>query len=123
MLLGVLLFAIDRLSDVGTDAATRLERNNAATAAATGAGLIEPARQDTQVGVFEHWVDEGNRVLRRPFEGLVPSDADAWTRELVPAFLALLLYGVGLSKVATSLNGRARRARARRHLGPPPTWQ
>lgn len=123
MLLGVLLFAIDRLSDVGTDAATRLEQNNAATAAATGGGLAEPARQDTQVGLLEHWIDEGNRVLRRPFEGVVPADADAWTRELVPAFLALLLYGVGLSKLAASLNGRARRARARRHLGPPPTWQ
>lgn len=127
VLLGVLLFTIDQLHGVSQDAQARLDADvpaywpgsSEARQAASAAIYAEP-EQGPPPSRFEQAVTEANDVLRAPFLGIVPPSADAWTRELVPAFLALLLYGVGL----TSLSGLlSRRPKRQEHFAPPPHWQ
>lgn len=124
MLLGVLLFTIDQLHGVSKDAQARLAADAPAywpgTAEADRAALAADSEQGPPPGRFERAVTDANDVLLTPFDGVVPPTADAWTRKLVPAFLGLLLYGVGLSALANALARRPRRAEP---FAPPPHWQ
>jgi hypothetical protein len=51
-------------------------------------------------------IDDANDVLLSPFGGLVDSD-DVWVRRLVPATLALLVYGLGLTLLANFMPRRS----------------
>ncbi len=99
MLLGVLLFALDQMHGVSNDAQARVSQSVSYSAATAPPAEEPPTR-------FERVVTDANEILRAPFEGAVPRSADAWTRELVPAFLALLVWGVGLSAVANAVSRR-----------------
>lgn len=96
MLLGVLLFALDQMHGVTGDVQARVSES---------VGAAAPAAQEPPTR-FETLVADANKILRAPFEGVVPRSADPWTRELVPAFLALLVWGVGLSAVAGAVSRR-----------------
>lgn len=126
VLLGVLFFTIDQLHGVSEDAQARLGADVPAawpgTAEAERAAALTAATDGTAPppGRLERVVADANDVLLMPFHGVVPPTADVWTRELVPAFLALLLYGVGLSALAKLL---ARRPRRPEQFAPPPHWQ
>lgn len=103
VLLGVLLFALDEMHGVTAEQ----------TARATGqASFVSagPAQRPAEPSRFERIVTESNEILRAPFVGAVPPEADEWTRELVPALLALLVWGVGLAWVAGAVS-RPRRQR------------
>lgn len=127
VLLGVLLFTIDQLHGASKDARARLGADvpaywpgsAEAQRAATASTVADPDQAPPQ-SRFEHIVTEANDILLAPFDGVVPATADVWTRELVPAFLALLLYGVGLNALANLL---ARRPRQPQAYAPPPHWQ
>lgn len=97
MLLGVLIFALDTMHGITDEAAARVNDSVGYTAATAPPVAEAPNR-------FEIVVAEANGILRAPFEGVVPPDANAWTRELVPALLALLVWGVGLSWVAGAVS-------------------
>lgn len=105
VLLGVLLFALDTMHGVTDETRARMDDavGYVPTAATTPAAEKPPNR-------FERIVTDANEILRGPFQGAVPESADAWTRELVPAFLALLVWGVGLSAIANAVS-RPRRQR------------
>jgi hypothetical protein len=110
VVLGVLLFAVDRLEEASVDARSSLQG-----APATWPGSTETGRSDTpgaavpdEPSRVEQLIADANDVLRAPFVGLVPPTAGVWIRELVPALLALLLWGVGLSKVGALLSRAAR---------------
>ncbi|MGK2939857.1 MAG: hypothetical protein ACSLFR_18965 [Solirubrobacteraceae bacterium] len=105
VLLGVLLFALDTMHGVTNE--TRARMDDAIAYVPTAAGT--PAAEDPP-SRFETIVTDANEILRGPFQSAVPESADAWTRELVPAFLALLVWGVGLSAVAKAVS-RPRRQR------------
>src|SRR5215207_10123721 len=61
----------------------------------------EAARERVN-GKFREGVDDINDVLLGPFTKLVDSN-DRWVSHGVPAFLALLLYGLGLGTLANML--------------------
>lgn len=105
VLLGVLLFALDQMHGVTNETRARVDEavGYVPATATTPAAAEQPNR-------FERIVADANEILRGPFEGAVPESADVWTRELVPAFLALLVWGVGLSAVANAVS-RPRRQR------------
>lgn len=127
VLLGVLLFTIDQLHGVSRDAQARLDAGvpaywpgSAEAKRAEQAAVHAEGGQGPPPSRFEQIVTEANAVLRAPFAGVVPPSADVWTRELVPALLSLLLYGVGLTALANLLARRPRRTEA---YAPPPRWQ
>jgi hypothetical protein len=54
----------------------------------------ERVREKLHSGPRE-FIDDVNDVLLSPFAGVVDSAKSKWVRRLVPALLALLVYGVG----------------------------
>lgn len=61
-------------------------------------------KQHTKVREF---IDDVNDVLLSPFAGLVDSSKSKWVRRLIPALLALLVYGFGGGFLSRFAAGRA----------------
>lgn len=127
MLLGVLLFTIDQLHGVSQQAQARLDDDvpaywpgSAEARRAASAEIYAESENGPPPSRFEMLVTDANEVLRGPFENVVPPTADVWTRELVPAFLAILLWGVGLTTLSNII-GRVRQRQPQ--YAPPPNWQ
>jgi hypothetical protein len=59
-------------------------------------------QREREHGVAREAVDDANDVLLAPFAGVTGSK-DVWVRHGVPAVLALLAYGLGLSILANWL--------------------
>jgi hypothetical protein len=65
----------------------------------------ERAREKLHSGSRE-FIDDVNDVLLSPFAGLVASSSSKWVRRLIPALLALLVYGFGGGYLARFASGR-----------------
>ena len=66
----------------------------------------ERAREDAHSKPRE-FVDDVNDVLLSPFAGLTDSSGSKWVRRSIPALIALLVYGFGVSFLARYARGRA----------------
>ena len=102
VLLGFALFAIDQV-----DSASRTQRDRIA-----GVRRADPDRRQEQArerrhGAVREAIDDVNDVLLRPFAELTDA-RNPWVHRLVPLGLALLVYGLGLSMLATLVRGRLR---------------
>jgi hypothetical protein len=53
------------------------------------------------------FIDDVNDILLAPFAGIVHSSPSKWTRRLVPALIALLVYGFGLGYLSRFAGARA----------------
>lgn len=51
-------------------------------------------------------VDDVNDVLLKPFAAIAADSDSKWTRRLIPAVLALIVYGFGLGLLARVAAGR-----------------
>ncbi|MGH3992058.1 MAG: hypothetical protein ACRDSN_06280 [Pseudonocardiaceae bacterium] len=68
---------------------------------------VERAREARHTGIREA-IDDANDILVTPFTGLINS-SNVWVERMVPAGLALLLYGFGGMLLANAVPKRRRR--------------
>ncbi|MBJ7331731.1 MAG: hypothetical protein JHC95_17685 [Solirubrobacteraceae bacterium] len=106
VLLGVLFFVIDQMYAASGEARAAIDDGSASSVVSGAASTPEAAEEP---GTIERYVEKANDVLRKPFAGIVPPDADPWSRQLIPAVLALLVYGVGLGSLANAISPKRRR--------------
>jgi hypothetical protein len=106
VLIGFAMFAADE-----ADRGSR-EQQSTITGRAEGSlpGTATERERERAHGAARELVDDANDVLLAPFDGIVDSD-DAWVNRLLPAALALLCWGFGLSLLANSLPGGTTRQR------------
>lgn len=106
VLLGFAFFAVDEM-DKGSKTQQTAVSDGTTTSAASEVVAIAPAPEEENArekhtSAAREAVDDVNDVLLAPFVDLIDSD-DAWVTHGVPALLAVLLYGVGLSFLANLL--------------------
>jgi hypothetical protein len=99
------LFALDETREASQRSVERLEGLRA-TRSADPTPTEERARERAHSAPRE-LIDDANDMLVAPFAGVVGADAGKWTRRGVPALIALVVYGFGLSFLARFGHGRA----------------
>jgi hypothetical protein len=97
--LGFVLFAVDE-ANKGSQTQQQKLRNALEHAPAPGAAA-ERDRERSH-GQLREYIDDANDLLLSPFTGVVTS-RNLWVQHVIPALLALLAYGVGLSLLANFL--------------------
>jgi len=95
VVLGFAMFAVDQSS-----AASQRQEDKVQDITPTAAPAVQPAHTG-----LRRTIDNVDQALLSPF-GTVGGDS-AWLRHGVPAFLAFLLYGVGLGYLARWIDLRA----------------
>jgi len=100
VIIGFVAFAYDQVYVVSEHA--RQEISSSDRVDPTPAG--EQVREHRHTAVRE-LIDDANDALLKPFAG-VESDTQPWLNHLVPALLALLVYGFGLGYLASFARGR-----------------
>lgn len=96
--LSFVLFAIEEAGDASkrtTDAIAGLDAARSADPSPTQERAREAAHSDVR-----EVIDDVDDVLVAPFAWIVSGSGNAWVRRGVPALLALLVYGIGLSFLA-----------------------
>lgn len=109
------LFALGQ-TRAASDATQAAIAAGAATAQVQPSPTQERARERQHTAARET-IDDANDVLTAPFAGLVAGFRSGWARRGVSAFLAILLWGVGIGYLARFSAGRARRLRPPHHEG------
>jgi hypothetical protein len=99
------LFAIDETRTASRRSAEAVA-GRAAARVADPSPTQERARERAH-GTARELVDDVNDVLVAPFAGVVPDGSDRWARRGVPALIALVVYGFGLSFLARFARGVA----------------
>ncbi len=59
-------------------------------------------RREREQGPLREAVDDANDLLLAPFSGLTGS-SEIWVQRIMPAAIALLVYGLGLALLANAL--------------------
>ena len=93
------------------------DATSAAIAAGTAAAQVAPSHTQEQAREAAHTaareaIDDANDVLTAPFANLVSNFESGWAKRGVSAFLAFLLWCVGIAFLARYSAGRAK---IRRH--------
>ena len=104
VLLSFALFAIDETRDASEKSAAGIAGLDA-TRASDPSARQERARERAHSRAREA-VDDADDVLVAPFAGLVSGSESSWARRGVPALIALVVYGFGLSFLARYAKGR-----------------
>lgn len=104
VVLGFGLFAIDEARSASKSTAEEVAGKRASRSA-DPTPAQERDREQAHGDVRE-LIDDANDVLLSPFAGIVGDDADKWARRLIPALIALLVYGFGLGFLARLATGR-----------------
>jgi len=105
--LSFLFFAVDQTragsaAQVNTvDASKQKVSSDAAIDVPSPEPSVERVREARHTGIREG-IDDADDVLLAPFTGLVDS-RNVWVERMVPAVLALLLYGLGGMILANAL--------------------
>ena len=98
VVLGWGLFALDETRAASELSAVESSGRDAARAADPSPDE-ERAREQAH-GKAREAIDDANDVLLAPFASLSDNSDSKWVRRTVPAFIALLVYGLGLSFLA-----------------------
>lgn len=112
--LSLVLFVIDQ-SSASSENQVRAVQNQAALQEPSDINRPNPkpaaerVREQVHSGTREK-IDDANDVLLTPFSGVVGSGS-VWAARLVPAALALLLYGLGGLVLANYFTGGPRETR------------
>ena len=99
--IGFTLFALE---DIGR-ASEQSEHRVAGFTAANPSPAGERERERRH-GQPREAIDDANDVLLAPFASIADDSSSKWARRTVPALLALLVYGLGLSFLARFAAGR-----------------
>ena len=98
MVLGWGMFAYDETRAASEFSATESSGRVAARTADPSPDQ-ERAREMAHSDIRE-LIDDANDVLLSPFASIADDSDSKWVRRTVPAFIALLVYGVGLAFLA-----------------------
>jgi hypothetical protein len=98
---GWLWFAVNQSDAASKDSAEQIAGQQALSTPDPSPDQ-ERARQKVNTKIHEV-VDDANDVLLRPFAPITADSGSKWVRRSVPALLALLVYGFGLSMLARYL--------------------
>jgi hypothetical protein len=71
------------------------------------AGQAQPAPKAKRHGVVRRAIDDVDRRLVDPFNGLAAGSSNDWVKRGIPTLFALLVYGFGLSFIARYAGARA----------------
>ncbi len=104
VLVSFALFALDETREASARSAAEVAGREAARRPVPTAGQ-ERAREQAH-GAVREAIDDANDVLLAPFAFAEPSGGP-WARRGVPALVALVVYGAGLSFLARFGHGRA----------------
>jgi hypothetical protein len=99
------LFAIDETRNASNESVAAIAGMEATSTADPSANQ-ERAREKAHNKVHET-IDDADDVLVKPFASIADGSSSSWVRRGVPTFLALLVYGFGLSFLARFTRGRA----------------
>lgn len=105
VLVSFALFAIDETRDASAQSAAAVAGLDA-TSASDPSPRQERARERAHSSARET-IDDADDILVAPFAGIVDGSGSSWVRRGVPTFLAVLIYGFGLSFLARYARGRA----------------
>jgi hypothetical protein len=105
VLLSFALFAVDETRDASAKSAAAVAGLEA-TRASDPSPRQERARERAHSRTREA-VDDADDVLLTPFSPVVSSSESSWVRRGVPALIALVIYGFGVSFLARYARGRA----------------
>jgi hypothetical protein len=100
VIIGFVAFAYDQIWVVSDQA----QKQIANTALADPSPAAERAREREHTTARE-LIDDANDVLLKPFAGIATT-TEPWLSRLIPALLALLVYGFGLGYLASFARGR-----------------
>lgn len=104
------LFAIDETRSASAESRAAIADQERGSKDPEAAAALERAR-DRRHSRARQEIDRANRMLTRPFNGLVETSGSSWTRRGVPAALALLLFGAGFAFLARFSKGSSRQRR------------
>jgi hypothetical protein len=99
------LFALDETRDAAKESAAAVAGLEA-TRSADPSPREERARERAHSATRER-IDDADDILVAPFAPIVNGSNSSWVQRGVPTFLALLVYGFGLSFLARYARGRA----------------
>ena len=105
VLLSFALFAVDETRDASEKSAASVAGLEA-TRASDPSPRQERARERAHSRTREA-IDDADDILLAPFAPVVSSSESSWVRRGVPALIALIIYGLGLSFLARYTRGRA----------------
>jgi hypothetical protein len=105
VVLSFALFAVDETRDAAKESAAAVAGLEA-TSSSDPSASEERARERAH-GSAREAIDDANDILASPFAFVVDGSGSSWVRRGVPALLALLVYGLGLSFLARYARGRA----------------
>lgn len=99
LVLSFVMFVTDQ-SDAGTahEVATLNQESDSGTAQQPAAPAPKPVEK--QHGQPRKAIDDADKQLLKPFDGVVGSSTNKWARKGVPTLLALLVFGFGLNLLA-----------------------
>jgi hypothetical protein len=100
VVLSFTMFARDQMAGASVHQQTELSSPNSAASAPT-----TPSKPEAQPGRF---INHAAKTLTSPFDAIVRS-SNAWVQHGLPAFVALLVYGLGLGYLARYSSGLSRR--------------
>ena len=100
LVLSFVMFVTDQ-SDAGTahEVATLQTENDSPTSPAP-AQAPPPTAPAKQHGQPRKAIDDADKELLKPFNGIVDSSTSKWVKKGVPTLLALLVFGFGLNLLA-----------------------
>lgn len=90
-------FAADQAGEGSRHQVALVEGEKAPAPGASG-----ERRRESEQGPLREAIDDANDVLLSPFSGLIGS-REIWVQRIVPAAIALLVYGLGLALLANAL--------------------
>ncbi|HEV2723022.1 MAG TPA: hypothetical protein VGV10_00155 [Thermoleophilaceae bacterium] len=117
--LSFLLFAVDQSEEGSANQVEAVDGSSGRTGSESEVDAPAPGREVEDLREARHTglrevIDDGNDLLVAPFTGVVGS-SDIWVERLVPAALALVLYGLGGMLLANFVPRRRRRRTDWRH--------
>lgn len=112
--LSFLLFAIDQSEEGSATQVEAVDGSEGEVASETSVDRPAPAPEverlrEARHGDLREAIDDANDLLVAPFTGLIGS-GNIWVERMVPATLALLLYGLGGMVLANFLPKPTRRS-------------
>ncbi|MEA2256003.1 MAG: hypothetical protein QOG35_2048 [Solirubrobacteraceae bacterium] len=105
VVLSFAMFAID-------DSRAASQRSAAAVAGLQATATVDPSPREERAREKAHstpreLIDDADDILLAPFAGISDGSSSTWVRRGIPALVALVVYGFGLSFVARFSRGRA----------------
>jgi hypothetical protein len=100
LILSFVMFVSDQSQSGTAHEVATLNSENSSPTAAAPADAPAPKLPAKQHGQPRKAIDDADKQLTKPFDGVVGNSTSKWVRKGVPTLIALLLFGFGLNLLA-----------------------